>query len=250
MPANGTIVVTGAASGIGQAIAVRASRDRQRLVIVDVRDQTDTANMIKANGAASAMLTCDLRNETAVQEMFAEIEQSHGGADILINCAGTMGNWPLTLPETTTQEYDNVFGVNVRGTYLCCREAVSSMRSRGQGSIVNIGSELAFKAAPGATLYCAAKAAVVQLTRALAVEEAPNGIRVNVVCPGPVDTTLLNPTVGAIPANIAAQSCEQTALRRLGTPEEIAEVVWFVANDKASYMTGAVIPVDGGALAT
>jgi NAD(P)-dependent dehydrogenase (short-subunit alcohol dehydrogenase family) len=124
------------------------------------------------------------------------------------------------------------------------------MRSRGHGSIVNIGSELAFKAAPGATLYCAAKAAVVQFSRALAVEEAPNNIRVNVVCPGPVDTNLLNPTVGTIPADIAAQSFAQTAMGRLGTPAEIAEVVWFVAGDKASYMTGAVVPVDGGALAT
>jgi NAD(P)-dependent dehydrogenase (short-subunit alcohol dehydrogenase family) len=182
--------------------------------------------------------------------LFEDTERSLGGVDILINCAGTMGKWPLTLPETTDEMFDEVFGVNVKGTYLCCREAIASMRSRGHGSIVNIGSELAFKAAPGATLYCAAKAAVVQFSRALAVEEAANGIRVNVVCPGPVDTNLLNPTVGTIPADIAAQSFAQTAMGRLGTPAEIAEVVWFVAGDKASYMTGAVVPVDGGALAT
>ena len=250
MPATSTIVVTGAASGIGQAIAVRASHDGHRVVIVDIRDQTDTASRIKAKDTTPTVITCDLRDEAAVQGMFSRIEQSHGGVDILINCAGTMGKWPLTLPETTALGFDDVFNVNVKGTYLCCREAVASMRSRGQGSIVNIGSELAFKAAPGATLYCAAKAAVVQFSRALAVEEAANGIRVNVVCPGPVDTNLLNPTVGPVPADIAAQSYAQTALKRLGRPEEIAEVVWFVASDKASYMTGAVVPVDGGALAT
>ncbi len=250
MPASKTIVVTGAASGIGQAIAVRASHDGHRVVIVDICDQDDTASRIKVDGGTSVAKTCDLRDAVAVGKLFAEIEQAHGGVDILINCAGTMGKWPLTLSETTAQGFDEVFGVNMKGTYLCCREAIASMRSRGRGSIVNIGSELAFKAAPGATLYCAAKAAVVQFSRALAVEEAPNGIRVNTVCPGPVDTNLLNPTVGAVPVDIAAQSCEQTALKRLGTAQEIAEVVWFIANDKASYMTGAVVPVDGGALAT
>lgn len=250
MPATPTIVITGAASGIGQAIAVRASHDGPRVVIVDIRDQSDTANRIKANGTTPTIITCDLRDEAAVQGMFSGIERSHGGVDILVNCAGTMGKWPLTLPETTAEGFDDVFGVNVKGTYLCCREAVCLMRSRGKGSIVNIGSELAFKAAPGAAIYCAAKAAVVQFSRALAVEEAANGIRVNVVCPGPVDTNLLNPTVGPVPADIAAQSYAQTALKRLGRPEEIAEVVWFLASDKASYMTGAVVPVDGGATAT
>jgi len=245
-----TVVVTGAASGIGQAIAVRASRAGHRVVIVDIRDQADTASRIQAGGGITTAITCNLLDEIAVRELFEEVERSHGGVDILINCAGTMGEWPLPLTETTGVMFDEVFGVNVKGTYLCCREAIATMRRRGHGSIVNIGSELAFKAAPGATLYCASKAGVVQFSRALAVEEAENGIRVNVVCPGPVDTRMLDPTIGDIPADIAAQSHAQTAMRRLGTPEEIAEVVWFVASDKASYMTGAVVPVDGGALAT
>ena len=250
MPSISTTMVTGAASGIGQAIAIRAAQDGHRVACVDIRDQTDTLDRIQATNGKATVHACDLRDAEAVRKLFADVEDSYGGPDILINSAGTLGSWPLSLTETTGDMFDEVFGVNVKGTYLCCRAALGAMRQRGHGSIVNIGSELAFKAAPGATLYCAAKAAVVQLSRALAVEEAQNGIRVNVVCPGPVDTALLNPTVGPVPPDIKAQSFDQTAMQRLGTPEEIAEIVWFVASDKASYMTGAVIPVDGGALAT
>jgi NAD(P)-dependent dehydrogenase (short-subunit alcohol dehydrogenase family) len=244
------VVVTGAASGIGQAIALRACRDGHRVIAIDIRESTETVEKVTAEGGKVASYSCDLRNETSVTDLFNRIEENHGAIDILVNNAGTMGRWPLSLTETREDDWYTIFDTNVKSVYLCCRQALPGMRKRASGVIVNIASELAFRAAEGCTLYCASKGAVVQFTRALAVEEARNGIRINVVCPGPVDTGLLLPTLGEVPEDNDEQSFAATALKRLGKPEEIAEVVWFAASDGASYMIGSVIMADGGVLAS
>jgi NAD(P)-dependent dehydrogenase (short-subunit alcohol dehydrogenase family) len=244
------VIVTGAASGIGQAIALRASRDGHMVIAVDIRESTETVEKITVEGGEAVSYTCDLRNDESVTDLFDRIEESHGVIHILVNNAGTMGRWPLSLTETTEDDWYTIFDTNVKSTYLCCRQALSGMRKRGSGVIVNIASELAFKSAEGCTIYCASKGAVVQFTRALAVEEAKNGIRINVVCPGPIDTGLIIPTLGEVPEDNDAQSFSQTALKRLGKPEEIAEVVWFTASEAASYMIGSVIMADGGVLAS
>ena len=244
------VVVTGAASGIGQAIALRISRDEHLIIAVDINESSATVEKIIAAGGQAISYSCDLREDASVTDLFARIEEAHGAIDILINNAGTMGRWPLSLTETKEDDWYNIFETNVKSIYLCCRQVLPGMRRRGSGIIVNIASELAFKAAEGCTLYCASKGAVVQFTRALAVEEASNGIRINVVCPGPVDTGLLRPTLGEVPEDNDEQSSSQTALKRLGKPEEIAEVVCFAASDGASYMIGSVIMADGGVLAS
>ncbi len=244
------VIVTGAASGIGQAIALRAAREDHLIIAVDIRESTETVEKISSEGGTAISCVCDLRNDRSVVDLFERIEEKHGPIDILINNAGTMGRWPLSLTETTEDDWYTVFDSNVKSTYLCCRQALSGMRKRGSGVIVNIASELAFKSAAGCTIYCASKGAVVQFTRALAVEEAPNGIRINAVCPGPIDTGLLLQTVGQVPEDNDVQSSSQTALKRLGKPEEIAEVVWFAASDAASYMIGSIIMADGGVLAS
>lgn len=244
------VIVTGAASGIGQAIALRASRDGHLIIAIDIQASTETVEKIATKGGEAISYVCDLRVDGSVVELFERIEEKHGAVDILINNAGTMGRWPLSLTETTEDDWYRVFDTNVKSTYLCCRQVLPGMRRRGAGVIVNIASELAFKASAGCTIYCASKGAVVQFTRALAVEEAANGIRINAVCPGPIDTELLLPTVGPVPVENDAQSFSQTALKRLGKPEEIAEVVWFAASDGASYMIGSIIMADGGVLAS
>jgi len=244
------VVVTGAASGIGQAIALRACRDGHLVIAVDIKESTETVKKITAEGGKVISYSCDLRSETSVTELFDRIEEKHGVIDILVNNAGTMGRWPVSLTETSEDDWYTIFDTNVKSVYLCCRQVLSGMRKRGSGVIVNIASELAFKSAEGCTLYCASKGAVVQFTRALAVEEARNGIRINVVCPGPVDTGLLLPTLGEVPEDNDEQSFSATALKRLGKPEEIAEVVWFAASEGASYMIGSVIMADGGVLAS
>ncbi len=244
------VVITGAATGIGQAIALRASQDGHRVIAIDIKDSTETVERISAEGGNATSYTCDLRNDGLVTDLFKRIEENHGDVDILVNNAGTMARWPLSLTETTEDDWYTIFETNVKSVYLCSREVLPGMRKRGSGVIVNIASELAFKAAEGATIYCSSKGAVVQFTRALAVEEARNGIRINVVCPGPIDTGMLKPTLGEIPEDIDAQSFSGTALKRLGKPEEIAEVVWFTASERASYMIGSVILADGGAVAS
>ncbi|MBT4890370.1 MAG: SDR family oxidoreductase [Rhodospirillales bacterium] len=244
------VVVTGAASGIGQAIAIRASQDGHRIITVDIQDSSETVAKIIANGGKATAYSCDLRNDGSVIDLFDRIEEGHGDIDILINNAGTMGRWPLNITETTEDDWYTIFDTNVKSVYLCCRQVLPGMRKRGCGIIVNIASELAFKSAEGCTIYCASKGAVVQFTRALAVEEAKSGIRINAVCPGPIDTGLINPTLGEIPEDNEEQSFSQTALKRLGKPEEIAEVVWFAASEGASYMIGSVIMADGGVLAS
>jgi NAD(P)-dependent dehydrogenase (short-subunit alcohol dehydrogenase family) len=245
-----TVVVTGAASGIGQAIAVRISRDGDLIIAVDINESTATVEKITAEGGQAVSYSCDLREDASVTDLFERIEETHGAVDILINNAGTMGRWPLSLTETKEDDWYRIFDTNVKSVYLCCRQVLPGMRKRGSGVIVNIASELAFKSAQGCTIYCASKGAVVQFTRALAVEEASNGVRINVVCPGPVDTGLLRPTLGEVPEDNDEQSFSQTALKRLGKPEEIAEVVCFAASEAASYMIGSVIMVDGGVLAS
>jgi NAD(P)-dependent dehydrogenase (short-subunit alcohol dehydrogenase family) len=247
---NKTVIVTGAASGIGQAIALRASRDGHETIAVDIRESIETVERITAEGGTTTSYSCDLRNDGAVTDLFDRIGENHGTIDILVNCAGTMGRWPLSLTETTEDDWHTIFDTSVKSIYLCCRQVLPGMRKRGSGVIVNIASELAFKSAEGCAIYCASKGAVVQFTRALAVEEATNGIRINAVCPGPIDTGLLIPTVGEIPEDNDAQSFADTALKRLGKPEEIAEVVWFAASEGASYMIGSVIMADGGVLAS
>lgn len=244
------VVVTGAASGIGQAIALRISRAGHLIIAVDIDESTATVEKITAEGGKATSYSCDLRNDELVTDLFDRIEEAHGAIDILINNAGTMGRWPLSLTETREEDWYTIFDTNVKSVYLCCRQVLPGMRKRGSGVIVNIASELAFKAAEGCTLYCASKGAVVQFTRSLAVEEASNGIRINVVCPGPVDTGLLLPTLGEVPEDNDEQSYAQTALKRLGKPEEIAEVVCFAASEGASYMVGSVIMADGGVLAS
>jgi len=194
------VVVTGAASGIGQAIAWRAALDGHIIIAVDIQEPDDTIEIISNDGFKAAPFLCDLRDKKSVEGLFAWVRKTYGAVDIL----------------------------------------------------VNILSELAFIATQGAAVYCASKAAVVQLTRALAVEEPKYGIRINSVCPGPVDTGMLKPTFGTTPDGVESEilaATTPTVLQRLGMSKEIAEVVWFTASEGASFMVGSALIVDGGAMA-
>ena len=147
--------MTGAASGIGQAIALRISRDGHMVIAVDINESTATVEKITAEGGQATSYSCDLREDAAVADLFEYIEENHGTVDILINIAGTMGRWPLSLTETKEDDWYSIFDTNVKSAYLCCRQVLPGMRQRGAGVIVNIASELAFKAAQGCThLLC------------------------------------------------------------------------------------------------
>lgn len=246
------VVVTGAASGIGQAIAVRAAEDDVKVVILDTKDSDETIDRIRANNGSAVSYRCDVRDSASVEDAFSRIRQTHGTVGVLINNAGTMGRWPISVSEATEQDWHCIFETNVKSAFLCCRQVLPYMRQEGKGAIVNIGSELAIVAAKGSALYCASKAAIVHFTRALAVDEAKHGILVNCICPGPVDTKLLDPTVGTGQNFNEARSSavESTLVKRLGTPEEIATLTWFVASAGIGFMVGSAIVADGGVTVT
>lgn len=244
-----TVAVTGAASGIGRACAEGAAAEGAKVLLIDRADSEKTRKAIAQADRDAESFVCDVRDTGAIRTTFEQIGEAHGGLDVLINCAGTMGNWPKAVADTTDEEWDQVIDTNLKGIFACCRSALPLLRRTPGSAIVNIASELAFVGLDGLVGYCASKAGVVQLSRALAVEEGPNGIRVNAVCPGPVDTPLLVPPGRDATDSDTAASSGPTILKRLGTPQEIANVVVFVASSKASFMTGSAVVVDGGVTA-
>jgi NAD(P)-dependent dehydrogenase (short-subunit alcohol dehydrogenase family) len=171
--------------------------------------------------------------------------------DVLVNAAGIGTPRPVTIDEATMAEWQELCAVNLTGTLLCCRAVIPVMREGGGGAIVNIASELGLVGSPRSAMYGATKGAVVQLTRALAVDHAPDRIRVNCVCPGPVDTPLLRRGVAraADPEAKLRAEMGSTLLGRLGRPEEIASLIHFLASDEASFMTGSIVVADGGVTA-
>ncbi|HSC72856.1 MAG TPA: SDR family NAD(P)-dependent oxidoreductase [Gaiellaceae bacterium] len=214
-------LVTGAGSGIGAAVARLLESEDATVVAADLTG-TD--------------VELDVRDE-------AQVERVVRNVDVLVNVAG-VGSTTTAL-ETSLDVWEDVFAVNARGTFLCCKHAISGMIARGGGSIVNVASVAAIVGLRNRAAYCASKGAVVALTRALAVDHVNDGIRVNAVCPGTVDT----PWVRRLVADVGESLDELTArqpLGRLGTPEEIAEAVAYLASDAASFCTGSVLVIDGG----
>lgn len=214
-------LVTGAGSGIGAAVARLLESEDATVVAADLTG-TD--------------VELDVRDEAQVARVVRDL-------DVLVNVAGVGST--TTAPETSLDVWEDVFAVNARGTFLCCKHAIPAMIARGGGSIVNVASVAAIVGLRNRAAYCASKGAVVALTRALAVDHVDDGIRVNAVCPGTVDT----PWVRRLVADVGESLDELTArqpLGRLGTPEEVAEAVAYLASDAASFCTGSVLVIDGG----
>ena len=178
----------------------------------------------------------DVRDETQVAPAMADV-------DVLVNVAGVGST--TTAPETTLETWEDVFAVNARGTFLCCKHAIPGMAARGGGSIVNVASVAALVGLPRRAAYCAAKGAVVSLTRALAVDHVGDRIRVNAVCPGTVDSPWVRRLVEEAGESIEELRARQP-LGRLGTPEEVAAAVAYLASEDAAFVTGTALVIDGG----
>jgi NAD(P)-dependent dehydrogenase (short-subunit alcohol dehydrogenase family) len=237
-------LVTGAGAGIGRAIAETFAREGAIVAVAD-RDE-DAAKevadaIVKANGAATAH-TIDVTDTPQVQSLMGEIGASRGRLDILVNNAGVGER--ADFRHLSDEAWDRVWKVNLDGTVRCAREAFDLLKASGRASVINLSSVMATKHTRQMAVYSATKGAVSALTRSLAVEYAPYGIRVNALVPGYVETAL----IGRYISNpmIAKALLTQTPLRRFGTPQDIANAALFLASDEAGYVTGAALNVDGG----
>ena len=221
-------LVTGAGSGIGAAVARLLAAEGAEVIVADLSPEAVADEL----GAQAVVL--DVRHE-------AEVEFAMADLDVLVNCAGIGST--TNAPETTLDVWENVFSVNARGTFLCCKYAIPGMAARGGGAIVNIASVAAIVGLRNRAAYCASKGAVVSLTRALAVDHVADGIRVNAVAPGTVDSPWVRRLVEDVGESLDALRARQP-MGRLGTPEEIAEAVAYLA--AAEFVTGSVLVIDGG----
>jgi NAD(P)-dependent dehydrogenase (short-subunit alcohol dehydrogenase family) len=240
--------VTGGAAGIGFAIAELFAREGAAVTIIDLNaDALDSAvKKLRAVGARAAGFRAGVTDDAAVRAAVAASADMLGPAEILVNNAGTACFG--TVANTTDADFDRVMAVNVTGTFVVSRAVLPAMIERGRGAIVNIGSVAALAGIPGMAAYCAAKGAIVALTRQMAADYSRLGIRTNCICPGTVGDTDLGRTLLSTDTSETAQQrrLAKYPAGRFGEPEEIAEAALYLASDAASFMTGAIVPVDGG----
>lgn len=241
-----TAIVTGAKSGIGLATAKRLAADGAKVVMADTENAEEEASLITAEGHDARFVPTDVSEEAQVINLVDKALSAHGRVDILVNSAGI--ELAKTVPDTTLAEWERVMDVNLKGVFLCSRAVIPIMRRHGSGTIINVSSEQGLVGASENAAYTATKGGVIQLTKSMAIDHAQDGIRVNSVAPGPVRTPLFDRFIESVedPDAELRATLEATVLKRLGRPEEIANVIAFLASDEASYMTGAIVVVDGG----
>ena len=243
-------VVTGAGSGIGAAAAMLFAAEGAAVVALDVAldGAEETVAKIRAGGAPGLAVRANVADPDEVASAMGTVGVEFGRLDVLYNNAGVDSRG--SVDEADEADWDRCFAVSVKGTYLCSKAAVPLLERSGGGAIVNQGSVAALVAVPRFAAYCAAKGAVVALTRSMAVDLAPKRIRVNVLCPGTVMTPFIEPLLrarggGDVDAGIAA-TVTKYPIGRLGSPEEIARVALFLASEDASFLTGSIVVADGG----
>jgi NAD(P)-dependent dehydrogenase (short-subunit alcohol dehydrogenase family) len=244
-------MVTGAASGIGRGISLRLAEMGAFVALLDVDDIKGRASAaeIEEQGGAATLLNCDVRRAAECRRAVKMVIEEAGKIDILCNCAGVAIRKDIV--ELTEDEWDLALDVTLKGIYLLSREVVPHMIRKGGGSIINIGSGWSLKGGPRAASYCAAKGGVVNLTRAMAIDHGKDNIRVNCVCPGDVDTPMLASECAQLGEDVQAfmREAANRPLARVGTPDDIANAVLFLASPMAGWITGASLVVDGGGLA-
>jgi NAD(P)-dependent dehydrogenase (short-subunit alcohol dehydrogenase family) len=246
---NPVVLITGALTGIGRATALAFAREGARLVVSGRHD--DAGNALAAElrdmGAQAEFIRADVRNEAEVRNLVDQTVARFGRLDVAVNNAGTEGK-PGPITDQTADSYAAMFDTNVLGTLLGMKHALRVMQPQGSGSIVNISSTMGERGAPNLALYTASKHAVEGLTKSAALEAAAFGVRVNAVAPGPTDTAMLDRLTGSAERKAAFYAA--VPLKRGGTPAEIADAIVFVASDKASFITGQIIRVNGGKTAS
>jgi 2-hydroxycyclohexanecarboxyl-CoA dehydrogenase len=238
-------IVTGAARGIGNAIAARLCAAGMGVALCDVDADAvrAAAARLAAGGGRTLAVPLDVSDGAAVRAAVADVTAELGPVDVLVNNAGIDEIGPFL--ESREESWDRLIAVNLKGTLLCSRAVLDGMIERGDGRIVNLGSDAGRVGSTGEAVYSATKGGVIAFTKTLAREVAKHGIRVNCVCPGPTDTALLA-QVGAYSQKLYEGLARAIPLRRLGEPDEIAAVVAFLVSDDARYVTGQTLSVNGG----
>jgi len=239
------ILITGALSGIGRATALAFAKEGANIVVSGRRDDAGQALAaeLRALGAEAEFFQVDVRHDDEVRDLIDRAIARFGRLDVAVNSAGTVGQ-PGPATNQTAESYAAIFDTNVLGTLLSMKHELRVMQPQGSGSIINVSSLLGHRGAPGASVYAASKHAVEGLTRSAALEGAAFGVRVNAVAPGPVDTDMLTRFTGS--ADRKAALVAGVPFKRAGKPGEIADAIAFLASEKASFITGEIIDVDGG----
>jgi 2-keto-3-deoxy-L-fuconate dehydrogenase len=244
-------VVTGAGSGIGAAIAALFARQGARTVVLDRNDSADrTADAIRASGGVAIARRCDVSVADDVARAFHELDAELGGLDILVNNAGIAHVG--TIEQTSPEDFDRLFAVNVRGVYLCSRAAVTIMVRQGHGVILNMASIASLVGIPDRFAYSMTKGAVLAMTRSVALDYVKSGIRCNCICPARIQTPFVE---GYLRDNYPGREDEMRRtleayqpIGRMGTPEEVAYLALYLCSDEAAFVTGQAYPIDGGVL--
>lgn len=240
-----TVLVTGGASGIGRASAIAIAREGARVVVADLQDATSVVAQIAGDGGEAHQHQVDVSDETAVAALIADIAGRFGSLDGAFNNAGIEGP-TAKIVDLDLADWERVIRINLTGVFVCLKAQIKQMLEQdGGGAIVSTASVAGLVGIPGAASYNAAKHGVVGLTRTLALEYASRGIRVNAVCPGFIDTPMLARVTDAS-QKIRDQLIGAVPQRRVAQPEEIADAVVWLLSDRASYMNGVALPVDGG----
>jgi NAD(P)-dependent dehydrogenase (short-subunit alcohol dehydrogenase family) len=247
-------IVTGGALGIGQAVAKKLAEEGASVVICsDREDQVEeAAEELRGEKLEVQSLRADVTSSDDMRRLVAFTVENYGGVDILVNSAGVQRYG--TVAETEEEVWDEVLAINLKGIYLASKHAIPEMRERGGGAIVNLSSVQAFASQKGVAAYTASKGGINALTRAMALDHAEENIRVNAVCPGSVDTPMLRWAADLFKGEKTAEETVEDfgkmhPLGRVARPEEVGEVISFLASPKASFVTGGEYKVDGGLLA-
>jgi NAD(P)-dependent dehydrogenase (short-subunit alcohol dehydrogenase family) len=242
-----TVLITGAGSGIGRATAERFGTEGAAVVCADVNAKAaeETSAAIRNQGGEALGLGCDVSKAPSVAETFTKVIERYKRLDVLANVAGVGGFRRLT--ETTLEDWNRTIGVNLTGTFLMCQKAISHILET-KGAIINVASVAGLRSHPFSAAYCASKGGVVTMTKALAVEFGRKGVRINCVCPGGVETPMIQNF--QLPEGASPKVLDRIMpLGRMGQPHEVAATIAFLASDDALYINGSAIVVDGGMIA-